>query len=73
VLSGLWVLLSSFAILAKRFSTLLHACFFIVINATTIFFAGAALWRVSAGFDKFMEWPLLKKGHVSAGIYYNNT
>lgn len=69
VLSGLWVLLSALAIMLKKINTQLHVLLFILIDATTIFFAGAALWRVSSSFSQFNEWPLLKKAHVSAGTY----
>lgn len=67
VLSGLWLLASSLGIFLKRFSITLHLLVFFIVNATTIFFAGSALYRVSAGFPNFMEWPLLKKGHVIGG------
>jgi hypothetical protein len=53
VLSGLWVLLSAIAIFVKRFSIQLHLLLFVIINFTTIFFAGAALYRVLPGFANF--------------------
>lgn len=67
VLSGLWVLGSALGIFVKRFSTQLHLLIFVIIDFTTLFFAGSALYRVSAGFSNFMDWPLLKKGHVTGG------
>lgn len=67
VLSGMWVFLSALAILLKKVNTQLHVLLFILIDAITVFFAGAALWRVSASFHLFNEWPLLKKAHVCAG------
>ncbi len=69
VLSGFWVLLSAVGIFLKRFSTQLHLLIFAVIDFTTLFFAGAALYRVSAGFPNFADWTLLKKGHVIGGTY----
>ena len=71
VLSGLWVLLSSLAILLKKVNLKLHVLLFIVIDATTIFFAGAALWRVSSNFPTFSDWTLLKKAHVIGGNFIN--
>lgn len=62
-------MISAVAILAKRFNTNIHVFLFISINLTTIFFAGAAIYRVSANIGNFMNWPLLKKGHVLGGNY----
>lgn len=67
ILSGFWVLLSAVGILVKKFSTQLHLLVFAVIDFTTLFFAGAALYRVSGGFANFAEWALLKKCHVIGG------
>ena len=43
---------------------------FLIINFTTLFFAGSALYRVSASFSTFADWPLLKKGHVIGGALF---
>lgn len=67
VLSGLWLLASALGILVKKFSTQLHLLIFMIVDFTTIFFAGSALYRVSENFFSFTEWPLLKKGHVIGG------
>lgn len=67
VLSGLWILGSAFGILAKKFSTVLHLLTFVIINFTTLFFAGSALYRVATGVSNFMDWSLLKQAHVCAG------
>ena len=48
VLSGLWVLGSALGIFFKRFSTTLHAMTFVIVDFTTLFFAGSALYRVSS-------------------------
>lgn len=67
VLSGLWVLGSAIGIFLKKFSTILHVLTFAIVDFTTLFFAGAALIRVGAHFDKFAEWAPLKQAHVAGG------
>lgn len=67
VLSVLWVLVSAIGILAKRFNTKVHVLLFIIVDFTTVFFAGFALYRVSSGFSNFIEWSPLKQGHVVGG------
>lgn len=54
VLSGLWVILSAFAIAIKSKNTLLHVLSFAIIDFTTLFFAGAALFRVFPKFVNFL-------------------
>lgn len=67
VLSFLWVIVSALAILSKRFSIQIHLTLFALVDFTTIFFAGSALYRVSGGFSSFSEWSTLKKAHVTGG------
>lgn len=67
VLSFLWVIVSALAIFAKRFSLSLHLLLFVIVDFTTLFFAGAALYRVLPGFSSFADWSALKKAHVLGG------
>jgi len=70
VLSGLWVLVSAIAILAKRLNTTLHVLLFVIVDFTTLFFSITAIYRVSFSFDKFFEWTPLKQVHVVGGILF---
>lgn len=54
VLSGLWVLFSAFGIFIKKYNTLLHVLSFAIIDFTTLFFAGSALYRVAPHMSHFM-------------------
>ena len=68
VLSGLWVLASAFGIFIKRYSTILHVLTFASVDFTTLFFAGSALYRVFPHINHFMEWNIIKQGHIAGGI-----
>ena len=70
VLSGLWVIGSALGIFFKKISTLLHVLTFAIVDFTTLFFAGAALARVSGHLDKFMEWTPIKQGHIAGGTFH---
>lgn len=67
VLSGLWVLVSAVAILAKKLNTTFHVFLFVMVDLLTIFFATTAIYRVSYNVHTFFEWSPLKQCHVIGG------
>ena len=55
----------------KKYNTLVHVLTFAIVDFTTLFFAGAALYRVSGHLDKFAEWNPIKQGHIAGGTTSN--
>lgn len=70
MLTTLWVGVSFLGIFLKRFSTILHVLSFAIVDFTTLFFAGAALYKILPTLSTFAEWHWLKQAHVSGGCIF---
>jgi hypothetical protein len=68
-LAALWFIAANVAILLRKASTLLHGMAFFMIDVISLFFSGAAIYRVYPKLDTFASWPILVQGHVIGGTH----
>lgn len=67
-LTTLWILASVFAILFKKISVYLHALCFFIIDVSTMFLIGGAIYRYLPKFASWQSWETIRQVHIFGGI-----
>ena len=67
-LSVFWIVGAALGIYIKRKNTELHLLSFAIVDYGTLFFAGAALYRIWPELANFFSWKFIKQMHIGGGL-----
>ncbi len=67
-LTLIWVVASVIGVLMKKVNIYLHALCFFLIDVSTLFLVGGAIYRYLPRFASAGEWSTVKQVHIFGGI-----
>jgi hypothetical protein len=68
-LTFLWIVASTVGIVVKKINVYLHALVFFLVDVSTLFLAGGAVYRYLPRFAGYAEWTLVRQLHIFGGKF----